>query len=199
MITLKAEKRDHKLKAKRLRREGFTTGVLFGKDMQDSIPLQFAEKEASRFVKDNKEGTQVILEIGEEKTSAIVKNIDYDSMKGQILALDFQALVSGEKISTTAPIKLLNDDSVQGAIEQQLTEVHYKAEPANLIDIIEIDLKELGPDVKNLYLRDLKLDEKNIDVTTPGDALIFHIQDFSKNVVEEVAVDAGAESGAASV
>lgn len=199
MITLKAEKRDHKLKAKRLRREGFTTGVLFGKDMQDSIPLQFAERDASRFVKDNKEGTQVILEIGEEKTSAIVKNIDYDSMKGQILALDFQALVSGEKISTTVPIKLLNDDSVQGAIEQQLTEVHYKAEPANLIDIIEIDLKELGPDVKNLYLRDLKLDEKNIDVTTPEDALIFHIQDFSKNVVEEVAVDAGTEGSAASV
>lgn len=199
MITLKAEKRDHKLKAKRLRREGFTTGVLFGKDMQDSIPLQFAERDASRFVKDNKEGTQVILEIGEEKTSAIVKNIDYDSMKGQILALDFQALVSGEKISTTVPIKLLNDDSVQGAIEQQLTEVHYKAEPANLIDIIEIDLKELGPDVKNLYLRDLKLDEKKIDVTTPGDALIFHIQDFSKNVVEEVAVDAAAEGSAASV
>lgn len=197
MITLKAETRNLEQKAKKLRREGFVTGVLSGKDMQDSLPLQFTAKDALRFVKDNKEGTQVILEIGDKKTSAIVKNIDYDSMKGQIQALDFQALVSGEKISTSVPIKLINEDCVQGALEQQLTELHYRAEPANLIGIIEIDLKELDPDIKNLYLRDLKLNEKkSIDITTPEDALIFHIQDFSKNTADETAVQTAADSEA---
>ncbi|MFR7718045.1 MAG: hypothetical protein ACLU3N_05125 [Lachnospiraceae bacterium] len=31
MITLKAEKRDANVKAKKLRKEGYTTGVLYGK------------------------------------------------------------------------------------------------------------------------------------------------------------------------
>ena len=41
MNTLKAEKRDMSIKAKKLRREGFVTGNLFGRELEDSIPLKF--------------------------------------------------------------------------------------------------------------------------------------------------------------
>ena len=37
MNTLKAEKRDMSIKAKKLRREGFVTGNLFGRELEDSI------------------------------------------------------------------------------------------------------------------------------------------------------------------
>lgn len=43
MNTLKAERRDMKTKAKKLRREGFVTGNVFGKNMPESIPLQILE------------------------------------------------------------------------------------------------------------------------------------------------------------
>ena len=46
--------------------------------MKESIPLQFEETEALRFVKANKEGAQVTLDMGEDQVDAIVKNIDYD-------------------------------------------------------------------------------------------------------------------------
>ena len=46
MTTLKAEKRDPQVKAKKLRREGFVTGVLYGKEMKENIALKFEEKEA---------------------------------------------------------------------------------------------------------------------------------------------------------
>ena len=48
MMTLKAEKRDPQVKAKKLRREGFVTGVLYGKEMKENIALKFEEKEALR-------------------------------------------------------------------------------------------------------------------------------------------------------
>lgn len=180
MITLHAKKRNPKIKAKKLRREGFSTGVLFGSGLEDSVPLQFVEKEALRFIKENKEGTQVILNIDGTKTSAIVKSIDFDPMKKQIMALDLQALVAGEKISTTAPINFINQDVVQGVIEQELTEISYKATPANLLDIIDIDFETLQPGIKNLYVRDLKLDpDKDIELITSTDALIFHIADHT--------------------
>ena len=39
MNTLKAEKRSMDIKAKKLRREGFVTGNVFGKKLAESIPV----------------------------------------------------------------------------------------------------------------------------------------------------------------
>lgn len=185
MTTLKSEKRDLSVKAKKLRREGFTTGVLFGKEMEESIPLQFSEVDALRFIKSSSKGSQVTLELGNEKISAILKSMDYNPMNKQIMALDFQALVKGEKISTTVPIKLENQDTAQGIVEQELNEIHYKADPANLLDTIVIDIQTLDPSVKSLSVKDLNLTKgKDIQLVTPEDALVFHIADY-------VAVDLG--------
>ena len=51
MNTLKAEKRDMSIKAKKLRREGFVTGNLFGRELEDSIPLKFDKGEIEKLLK----------------------------------------------------------------------------------------------------------------------------------------------------
>ena len=45
MNTLKVQKRDMAKKAKELRREGFVTGTLFGKELNGSIPIIIEEKD----------------------------------------------------------------------------------------------------------------------------------------------------------
>ena len=73
---------------------------------------------------------RIYLDIEGEKVDALVKNIDYNPIEKQLMALDFQALVAGEKVSTTVTIKLEHTDMVQGIVEQEMEEVHYKADPA---------------------------------------------------------------------
>lgn len=198
MTILKTVKRNPEIKAKKLRREGYTTGVLFGKGMKESIPLQFVETDALRLIKANKEGAQVLLDFGSEKISAVVKNIDFDSIKRQILALDFQALVAGEKISTSVPVKLINEDSVKGYINQELTEIHYKAVPADLLEPIEIDCSELTPDVKNIFVKDLAVAQnQDIDFITPADTLVLHIADYMNASVEAEATEESSDEAAA--
>ena len=194
MTTLKTTKRNPEVKAKKLRRDGFATGVLYGREMDENIPLQFSAVDASRFIKSHKEGSQVILAFGDTKTSAIVKNIDYDAMKRQVMALDFQALVAGEAISTTVPVKLENEGAVQGFVDQELTEIHYKADPAHLLEPIEIDLTKFHTG-DALYVKDLGLEEKGAQLITPADSLIFHIADHAKNM--EIAEDETADEEAA--
>ena len=194
MTTLKTTKRNPGVKAKKLRRDGFATGVLYGREMDENIPLQFSAVDASRFIKSHKEGSQVILDFGDTKTSAIVKNIDYDAMKRQVMALDFQALVAGEAISTTVPVKLENEGAVQGFVDQELTEIHYKADPAHLLEPIEIDLTKFHTG-DALYVKDLGLEEKGAQLITPADSLIFHIADHAKNM--EIAEDETADEEAA--
>ena len=76
------------------------------------------------------------------------------------MALDFQALVAGEIVSATVPIVYVNEDKVQGIFEAELSEVHYKADPAHLLEPVEIDLAALPQTTKTMYVKDLKLEEK---------------------------------------
>lgn len=41
MMTLAAEKRDPEVKAKKLRREGYSTGVLYGREMKENVSLKY--------------------------------------------------------------------------------------------------------------------------------------------------------------
>ncbi|MFR1008304.1 MAG: hypothetical protein ACLSGA_01860 [Ruminococcus sp.] len=41
------------VKAKKLRREGFVTGNLFGREIEGSIPLKFTKKEIEVLLKNN--------------------------------------------------------------------------------------------------------------------------------------------------
>jgi large subunit ribosomal protein L25 len=175
MNTLKAEKRDMNVKAKKLRREGFIIGNLVGRDIEASIPLKLDEKEAAQFIKQNKKGSRITLEIGTEKVDAMFKDLGYDSMKKQISFMDFQALVADEKIHATTQITLLNEEDVQGIVEQELSQIEYKAFPADLVESIELDLSKyrVGDSV---HVKDLAMAQNDkITISTSLDALIFHI------------------------
>ena len=185
MMTLAAEKRDPEVKAKKLRREGYTTGVLYGREMKENVTLKYAEKDALNFIKKAKEGAQTMLDISGEKVDALVKNIDYDPLSKKILALDFQALVAGEVVAATVPVTFLNEEVVQGVFEPEITEIHYKADPAHLLDPIEIDLAKLPQGTRTLYVKDLKLEEKGVTVTTTADSQLFHIGEYTKAEEED--------------
>ena len=56
-------------------------------------------------------------------------------MKHRILEMDFQALVSGEKVHSVAEIVLHDHEKVTtGVLQQQLTEISYRALPSALVE-----------------------------------------------------------------
>ena len=196
MITLKAEKRNPNVKAKKLRREGYVTGILSGKEMKEPVALQFDAAEAAKFIKANKEGTQIYLDIEGEKVDALVKNIDYNPIEKQLMALDFQALVAGEKVSTTVAVKLEHTELVQGIVEQEMEEIHYKADPANLLDTIVIDFNGYPADVRDIHVKDLPIPEgKQVHFITPEDSVVVHIGEYEATPEEDEDAE-GAETEA---
>ena len=52
MNTLKAEKRSLDVKAKRLRREGYVVGNVFGREMKESIPVKMVKKRCRETAED---------------------------------------------------------------------------------------------------------------------------------------------------
>ena len=136
MDTLKAEKRSMETKAKRLRREGYVTGNVFGHDIEGSIPVKITKAEADRLLKKKKKGSQIMLDLEGQQYDVLIKEIDFDTLKGQAIEMDFQALVKGEKVHSVAEVVLVNHEKVQsGVVEQKLEEIAYKALPEALVDL----------------------------------------------------------------
>ena len=173
MTTLKVQKRDMETKAKKLRREGYITGNLFGKEIEGSIPLKIERLEAERTLRGCMKGTQIMLDV-EGKMYDVL--IDFDATKNQTLEIDFQALVSNEKVHSVAEIVLHNTESVvEGVLEQILKEVSYKAYPSALVDKIDVDCGNLhlGDCIR---VKDLEIAKnKDVSIMTNPESIIVNV------------------------
>ena len=197
MNTLKAQKRDMETKAKKLRREGYVTGNLFGKEIEGSILLKIEKREAERIQRECMKGSQIMLDVEGKKYDVLIKELDYDPLKRAIIEMDFQALVSGEKVHSVAEIVHHNKENVmEGVLEQMLEEISYKALPEDLVDKIDIDCGELrlGDSIK---VSDLDLAKnKNVDIQTHLDATIVSVIASHNDTEDEDADEDGAAAEA---
>lgn len=176
MNTLNVQRRDTETKAKRLRRQGYVVGNLFGREIEGSIPLKIEKKEAERIHKECLKGCQLYLNLDGKQYDVLLKDIQYDTMSKQIMEMEFQALVKGEKVHSVTEIVLHNKEKVvQGILEQFLEEVSYKAAPEDITDKIDIDCSNLRLGDK-ITVADLDIAKnKKIDVLTPLDTVIVHV------------------------
>ena len=157
MNTLKAEKRSMEIKAKRLRREGYVTGNVFGREIEGSIPVKMNAQEVNRILTTDHKGSQIMLEVDGKAYDVLIKEIDYNALARRVDEIDFQALVQGEKVHSVAEVILVNHDKLAAGVAQELLkEVSYKALPSALVDSVKVDLSTLkiGDTVK---VRDLDL------------------------------------------
>lgn len=186
MNTLKAEKRDLSIKAKKLRREGFVTGNLFGHELETAIPLQLEKGAVEQLLKQERKGGRVMLEVEGKTYNALIKEVDYNSLKRCVNEIDFQALVSDEMVHSTAEIHLINLEKLSAGVPQQmLHEISFKALPAALVDKVEIDAGELkvGDTVK---VKDLPIaQDKDINLTTDSEATVVIITEVHASAEAE--------------
>ena len=176
MTTLKAEKRSMDVKAKRLRREGYVTGNVFGKKIQGSIPVKMEKKEVDRLLKTETKGGQIMLDVEGETYDVLIKEVDYDAMANQVVEIDFQALVSNEKVHSVAEIHLVNLEKLSSGVPQQmLQEISFKALPAALVEKVEVDVGPLkvGDTIRVADLPIAK--DKDVDLMTDLDATVVTI------------------------
>ena len=191
MNTFNAEKRDLAEKAKKLRREGFVTGNVFGRDLTESIPVKFQRTEAERLLRENGKGSRAVLQVDGEPMNVLVKEIDYDSLKRQILEMDFQVLVQNEMVKSVAEIVLCNHEKVtEGVLEQHLEEIAYRALPAALVEKIELDVGNMRVG-DAIYVKDLEIaSNKDVHLMTDPEALVVSVAAVHNT-------DAAASEGAA--
>ncbi len=165
MNTLKAEKRSMDVKAKKLRREGYVVGNVFGKKIKDSIPVMMNKKDVDKLFKTDHKGSQIMLEIDGQPYDVLIKNVDFNPLARRIDSIEFQALVSDEMVHSVAEVILVNHDKVtEGVVQVELSEISYKALPAALVDHVQVD-------VGNMRIGDA-IRVKDLDISSNADITI---------------------------
>ena len=190
----KAEKRNMQTKAKKLRREGYVTGNVFGREIEGSIPVQMTQKEAEKFLKANGKGSQIMLDLDGEQMDVLVKEVDYDSMGSKVLEIDFQALVSGEMVHSVAEVVIHNQSKVvTGVVEELLDEIEYKALPSALVEKVIVDVGDLkvGETIK---VKDLDIaKDKDVKLITDPEADVAGVAAVHNDVPETDEEEAAVE------
>lgn len=197
MDTLQTERRDMTIKAKKLRNEGYVTGNIFGHAIEGSIPVKINGRELERVLKTNGKGSRISLLLDGKTYNVLIKETQYDSMKRRYNTIDFQALVSGEMVQTTAKVEILNRDDVkEGILEQELEEISYSALPEDIVDKVVIDAAGLKLEEK-ILVKDLELAKNpKIRLHTDPEAMVVVVARAHK-AEEETTAETAEETPAA--
>ena len=173
MNTLKAEKRSMDVKAKKLRREGYVVGNVFGREIEGSIPVKMPRGEVEKFLKVDGKGSQIMLDIEGTQYDVLIKDIAYNPIAGGFDEIDVQALVSNEMVHSVAEMVFENHEKIlSGVFQVDLEEIAYKAYPSAIVDKVRIDVGDMKVgDV--IRVKDLPLAaDKDVHITTDLEAVV---------------------------
>lgn len=180
------------IKAKKLRREGFVTGNIFGKEIQGSIPVQMLKTDLDKVLKTSNKGSQILLDVDGIVRNVLIKEIDFNPLKNQVEEIDFQALVSGEKVHSVAEVTLTgHEKAVSGVLQLLLEEIDYRALPSHLIEKVTIDVGSLRVG-DSLRVKDLDIaKDQNIELLTDPEALVVTLSEVHGQPEEDSQETAG--------
>lgn len=143
MDHISVQKRDLTVKAKKMRHLGMVPGSVFGKSYPESISIQMEESIARRLIRQKREGSKLLLNIDGHNIQVQIKEKTINLLSGEILHINFQALVENERINSIIHILLSNHEKFGGQLEKMLMEIPYSSLPGDMIDTITLDLDGL--------------------------------------------------------
>ena len=163
-VQLSAVTRDSSGKgaARTLRSAGQIPAVIYGHARAPqslAVPTREFEKLLERV---SAESTVIELTLAGGVARTLIRDIQRHPYKKQILHIDFQELVAGEKVSVNVPIVLVGvPDGVRvsgGILSQVMSELTIRCDPVNIPRRVEADVTHvlIG---HSLHVSDLKVPE----------------------------------------
>jgi large subunit ribosomal protein L25 len=177
--------------ARRLRREGFVPGVVYG-GKGDNVAVAVDPKSLQKVLRSEAGRNAILkLDIGDlGATNAILKSWQVDPIKANFLHADFYRIAMDVALRVTVPIHVKGEArgvKVDGGIlELIMRAVEVECLPGDIPERIDIDVSELGLNGA-LRVSDLPTSEK-VKILEGAEQVVVHVV----SVKEEVAATPGA-------
>lgn len=164
-LEVKSRERKGKEQVKKLRKNGIVPAVMYGAGEQ-ALSLEISLKDLNALLKATKgENVIINLNIDEGKVEtkkALLREVQKDPVRDNILHVDFQHISLTEKITVKVPIHLIGTAAgvkdEGGILEHILRELEIRCLPTDIPEHIEVGVSELGIG-DAVHVSDLKLEK----------------------------------------
>ncbi len=201
-VLLKAEKRTITgKKVKNLRLAGKVPAVIYGGEIK-SLPIILDTRGTTNTLNKVSGSTILTIDVEGKEYPALVREIQQDYIKGELLHVDFLVVSLKEKLRTNVSISLIGEAPVleeySALIVSGLDQIEVECYPQDLPEVIEVDvcsLEELGAAI---YLKDIPAIE-NVEFLSDPEELIAvasAIKEEIEEVIEEAEILEEVEEGA---
>jgi len=157
------------------RREGFVPAILYGKDVE-SVPVKVAAREFARVLSTGRNNIirlAIAQDGGIDERTCMVKDIQQDPIRGDVIHADFYQIDLKEKLRATVPIRIVGEEAVSkagGILQHQLWEVEVECLPTEIPDHVVADVTDL-PVGEHLSVKDLKV-PAGVEFITDPDVVV---------------------------
>ncbi|BBB48515.1 50S ribosomal protein L25 [Pelolinea submarina] len=187
-VILEAEKRELVgKKVSRLRKEGKIPAVVYGRDYE-ATPITLDLRNTTNTLAKVSSSTILTLVLDGKEQSTLIREIQKDYIRNEILHIDFLAVSSKEKLRTNVSISLFGEapalEEFDALLVNGIENIEVECYPQDLPESIEIDLsvlKELGDAI---YVKDIPA-PANVEFLTDGEELVVIATAQKEEAVEE--------------
>jgi len=174
--------------ARSLRAQGQVPAIIYGHGREPQ-PLAIDTRELEKLLsKISAESTVIELSMDGKSARTLIREIQRHPFKRQILHVDFQELVAGEKVTVRIPIVLSGvPEGVRvdgGILDQVMRELEIEVDPANIPNHVEVDVNPLRIG-DSVHVRDIALPE-GVELVGEADSTVCVVS-APRAVVETVA------------
>jgi large subunit ribosomal protein L25 len=178
-----------------MRRSGRVPGVVYG-HARAPQSLALDNHELGRLLEHiSAENTVVELIIDGKSSRTLIREIQRHPFRRQVLHVDFQELVAGEKVTVRIPIVLVGTAAGVrvdgGVLDQTLRDLEIEVDPVNMPNHIDVDVNDVVIG-QSIHVRDLVL-PPGVESLTDMDTTVC-VCAAPRAVIETVAAPA-AEAG----
>ncbi|WP_409228014.1 50S ribosomal protein L25 [Gudongella sp. SC589] len=173
--------------AKKMRREKLVPGIVYSKG-EDTKHVQVDQIDFIKVFRIVGTSSLMELEVDGEVLPVIVKTVQRDPVKGEVIHIDFQKLDMKQKIKITVPVYLLHRDSIKlqpSVLMQMLDTIEIECLPGDIPESVGIDVS--GMDFETpLYVKDLDImNEEHVEVLSDPEAIICTLNEPTMEEEEE--------------
>lgn len=179
-----------KSKVKALRQKGFIPAVIYGEGKKNRA-IKVSNTELLKLIHQHRiESVVINLRIKDDKQkprSCMIKEIQYDPVKGNIIHVDFNEISLTKVIKVNVPVVLKGEavgvKQEGGSLERILWEIEVECLPTDIPKEIEVDVSQLKIG-EAIHIKDMTF-PTNIRVLNDPEAIVLSV---SAPLKEEVAV-----------
>ncbi len=169
------------------RRAGSTPAVVYGHGL-DGLPVSVGTGELRRVLSSHASLVKLQVEGQDDPYPTMIKDVQTDPVKGELLHVDFFRVALGEAVRTRVPVALRGQEMVAkagGILGHYLHEVEVECLPSDIPRAIEVDVTKVHVG-QRLTVGDLEVPPGVKVLTGPGDVVL--VVDAPK-AAEEAAPD----------